>query len=193
MYSGTMAAPVFKRFLGWACQEIRRRTNGRVKLRDLLFLINPITAAKLAATEEFHTYLANQQYSLNVLKGSDPEFVEAVYGLPQPCYNVRVVADATCYVDGSPIMSLTDADYGQQTYVIPDDFVAILARPGSVAGMAGSRGFSSLVLFQNEERALKPVTFPDVRNERVEVAIEDMFTSEMVAPDCAFAVGDVVA
>lgn len=190
LYAGTINAPVAKRFFGWAVQEVQRRTNGRVKIKDLLFLINPRTAAKLAATEEVHAYLAQQVNSQKLLEGSDPAFDNAAYGIPQPFYNIRVVCDATAVAFGAPIDSPTDADYGMQSYVIPDDFIAVATRPGSVAGMANSASFSSVVLFQNKERALKPSTFPDVRSERVEVAMEDMFTVDLVAPDCTIAIGD---
>jgi len=199
IYTGTINTPVLKRFLGHCAREIRRRTNGRVKISDLLFLANPTTMGKLAGTEEVHAYQAQQAGSLAVLKGDTPEFLEPVYGLPQPMYNVKMVGDATTYTLGAPIdQSAADitagvSDYGGQTYVIPDDFVAVLSRPGSVTGMKGSQGFSSVVLFQNKSRALKPSTFPDVRSERVEVAMEDMFTTEFVAPDTAFGIGSAVA
>lgn len=199
LYTGTIASPVFKRFLGHTAREIRRRTNGKVKISNLLFLANPNTFGKLAATEEMHAYIAQQAGSLAVLKGESPDFVEPVYGLPQPTYQIKMVGDATTITLGPPIdQSAADiaagiSDYGGQQYVIPDDFIAVLSRPGSVVGMRGSTGFSSLVLFQNKKRALKPTTFPDVRSERVEVAMEDQFTVSLVAPDCSFAIGSAVA
>jgi hypothetical protein len=199
LYTGTIAAPVFKRFLGHTAREIRRRTNGRVKISQLLFLANPNTFGKLAATEEMHAYVAQQSGSLAVLKGESPEFVEPVYGLPQPTYQIRMVGDATTITVGAPLDPTAAnilagiSDYGAQEYVIPDDFISVLTRPGSVVGMRGSTGFSSVVLFQNKKRALKPTTFPDVRSERVEVAMEDMFTLDHVAPDCSFAIGSAVA
>ncbi len=199
LYTGTIAVPVFKRWLGHCAQQIRLRTNGKVKISQLLCLANPRTFAQLAATEEMHAYVAQQAGSLAVLKGENPEFVEPVYGLPQPTYQVRMVGDATAITLGPPLdQSAADilagvSDYGNQEYVIPDNFIAVLTRPGSVVGMRGSTGFSSVVLFQNKKRALKPTTFPDVRSERVETAIEDMFTVDHVAPDCSFAVGSAVA
>ncbi len=199
LYSGTITAPVFKRFLGHAAREIRRRTNGRVKISQLLFLANPNTMAKLAATEEMHAYIAQQAGSLAVLKGESPEFVEPVYGLPQPTYQIKMVGDATTFVLGPPVdQSASDitagvSDYGNQQYVIPDDAIFVLTRPGSVVGLRGSTGFSSVVLFQDKKRALKPSTFPDPRSERVEVAVEDRFTVDHVAPDCSFAIGSAAA
>ncbi len=190
MYAGTIEKPVFQRFLGHAVQFIQRVTNGRIKIDDLLFLINPRTAAKLASTEELHAFQAQQAGSLALLKGESPKF-EAVFGMPQPTYQVRVVADPTAFTLGAPVLdSSTVPDFGKQQYVIPDDFVSIATRAGSVAGMEGSAGFSSVVLFQNKSRALKPTTIPDLRNERLEVAVEDMFTVEMVSPETAFGMGD---
>ncbi len=190
MYAGTIEKPVFQRFLGHAVQFIQRVTNGRIKIDDLLFLINPRTAAKLASTEELHAFQAQQAGSLALLKGESPKF-EAVFGMPQPTYQVRVVADPTAFTLGAPVLdSSTVPDFGKQQYVIPDDFVSIVTRAGSVAGMEGSAGFSSVVLFQNKSRALKPTTIPDLRNERLEVAVEDMFTVSMVSPETAFGMGD---
>ncbi len=193
LYAGTLTAPVVKRFLMHCAKEINRRTNGKVKMNDLVFLVNPNTAIKLAATEEFHTYQAQQAGSLAYIKGETPKVTDWEYGLPDLYYQIRPVSDGTAYTLGPPIQSTTVADYGLQTYVIPNDFIAVLARPGSVAGMKGSKPFSAMALFQNTKRALKPTTFPDIRSQRVEVALEDMFTTDMVAPDCAFAVGDASA
>jgi len=199
LYTGTINIPVFKRWVAHVAQVIFKRTNGRVKMKDLLFLANPTTMGKLASTEEMHAYQAQQAGSLALLKGENPEFDEMVPGLPQPCYNMKVVADGTGYALGAPLdptaANIVSGinDYGNQSYVLPDDFIAVLTRPGSVVGMKGSKGFSSMVLFQNKSRALKPTTFPDVRNERVEVAMEDMFTTELVAPDCTFGIGSAVA
>jgi hypothetical protein len=147
---------------------------------------------RLAGTEEMHAYLAQQANSQAVLKGESPDSDEAE-GLPSLVYKIRPCEEATTFTLGAPVDSATDADYGQQQYVIPDDFFAFLARPGSVTGMEGSRGFSSVVVFQNANRALKPTTFQDIRSERVEVAIEDMFTTDLVAPDCSFAMGTGLA
>jgi hypothetical protein len=190
IYAGTIAAPVFKRWVGHTVRTIQRRTNGQVKLSDLAIVANPNSWAKLAATEEMHAYLAQQSGSLAVLKGESPDFDESVFGLPNPIYQVRPISESTTVVLGAPLDSDTDADYGNQTYTLPDDFFAVVSRPGSIAGMKGSMGYSSIVLFQNKSRALKPTTFPDVRSERVEVAMEDMFTLELVAPDATMAVGN---
>jgi len=192
LYAGTIALPVIRRLFGHAAREIRRRTNGRVRRKDLLFLANPNTMGRLAGTEEMHAYLAQQANSQTVLKGESPDSDEAE-GLPSLVYKIRPCEEATTFTLGAPVDSATDADYGQQQYVIPDDFFAFLARPGSVTGMEGSRGFSSVVVFQNANRALKPTTFQDIRSERVEVAIEDMFTTDLVAPDCSFAMGTGLA
>lgn len=193
LYSGTINLPVVKRFLGHCAKEIYRRTNGQVQIKDLLFLVNPTTALKLAATEEFQAYQAQQAGSLAVIRGETPEYTDLTYGLPERVYSIKAVADGTAYTLGAPVQNSTVADYGLQTHVIPDDFICVMARPGSVAGMKGGKPFSAMVLFQNTKRALKPSTFPDQRSERVEVAVEDMFTADMVAPDCAFAIGSAVA
>lgn len=193
LYTGTVTTPVVKRFLGHCCKGIALRTNNRVGVKDLLFLVNPTTALKLAATEEFQYYIAQQAGSLAVLKGENPNYIDPTYGLPDALYNLKVVSDPTSYTLGAPQQSASVPDFAGQQFVIPDDFIAVLSRPGSVAGMKNSRGFSSVVLFQETKRALKPSTFPDPRSERMEVAIQDMFTTDMVAPDCSFAIGSAVA
>lgn len=190
IYAGTMTSPVFKKFVGQAVRMILRRTNGRVRLKDLAIVANPNSWAKLAATEEIHTYLAQQSGSLDVLKGESPEFDDTAFGIPNPLYGMKVISEGTAVVIGAPVDSPTDADYGNQAYTLADDFFAIVSRPGSVTGMKGSTGFSSIVLFQNKSRALKPTTFLDQRSERIEVAMEDMFTLELVAPDATMAVGN---
>lgn len=191
LYAGTMTNPIFKKFIGHIVRNIQRRTNGQVKLKDLAIVTNPNSWAKLAATEEMHTYLAQQSGSLNVLTGKDPEFEESAFGIPNPLYQVQIISESTTVVLGAPVDSTTDADYGNQAYTLPDDWWGVVSRPGSIAGMRGTMGYSSIVLFQNKSRALKPTTFPDPRSERVECAMEDMFTLELVAPDATMAVGNV--
>lgn len=192
-YSGTIAAPYFKRFTGVIVRELMRRTNNRVRMSDLLMLANPNTLGKLGGTEEMHAYLAQQANSIRVLKGEEPDMDYSYFGVPNPCYGLKVVCDASTVTLGAPYDSTTTPDYGFQQYLLPDDFLAVLTRPGSVAGMRGSRSFSSIMLFQNKSRALKPSTFPDMRSDRTEVAVEDMFTLEMVAPDASWAMGSLLA
>lgn len=192
LYAGTITNPIFKKFIGQLIRVIQRRTNGQVKISDLAIVANPNSWAKLAATEEMHAYMAQQSGSQAVLKGESPEYNDAAFGIPQPLYQVNVISESTTLALGAPVDSPTDSDYGNQAYTLPDDFWSVVARPGSIAGMRGSMGYSSIVLFQNKSRALKPTTFPDVRSERVEVAIEDMFTTELVAPDATMAIGSVV-
>lgn len=191
LYSGTITVPVVKRYLLQAIKEIGRRTNGRVTEKDLLVLMNPVTAVKLSATEEFVAYLAQQSGSLDVLTGKSPNISTSTYGMPNPLYGLKCVVDATTYTLGAPeVATQTNIDYGLQQYVVPDNFIAVLARPGSVAGMSGSSGFSAMAIFQYVKQAMKPETKVDVWNKRTEVGLVDFFTAEMVAPDCAYAVGN---
>lgn len=183
---GTVNDPFIGKVISHAVNIIAMETNGRVQPKDLVLVVNPTTAARLAKTQEIRAYLAQQVGSLDVLKGKDPAFWPA-HGLPNPLYGIRVYVDYTTKVTSKA----DNANADTKTWAVADGAFEILSRPGGVSGMAGGRSFSTICLFQHAKDAMKPATFPDPRSERVEVAIKDFYVPVPVAPETGFIIENV--
>lgn len=183
---GTINDPLIAKVVSHAVNTIAMETNGRVTPKDLLLVMNPKTAARLAKTQEIRAYLAQQSGSLDVLKGKNPDFWPE-HGLPNPLYGLKVVVDYTTKVT----TKADNANEDTKTFAVADGAFEILARPGGVSGMAGGRSFSTVAVLQHEKDAMKPQTFPDPRSERTEVALTDFYLPQIVAPETGFVIQDV--
>jgi hypothetical protein len=183
---GTINDPLFGKALAHGVKQILRRTNGRVKIQDLMMVMNPNTADRLKNTQEVRAYLAQQAGSLDVLKGKEPS-MWPTFGLPNPFYGLKVLVDPTTVTLSKQDHTTVD----NQTFLMDDGLVSIVARPGSVAGMPNSAPSGSLTLWQYKKYAMKPSTFPDPENRRLKVAFEDFFTVKLTCPEATFTIGDI--
>lgn len=189
VFDGTINDPLLGKMLKHGVVTILKRSNGRVKPQDLMLLMNPNTASRLANTQEIRAYLAQQSNSIDVLQGKGATPLWPTFGLPNPLYGLKVLVDPTTKVTTKQAHTAEDT----QTFVIQDGLMSIVARPGGVSGMPGSTGFGSLALWQHKKQAMKPETFPDVENRRVKIAFSDMFVVKLVAPEITFTVADAGA
>lgn len=182
---GSINDPLIAKVISHAVNTIALETNGRVTPKDLILVMNPVTASRLAKTQEVRAYMAQQAGSLDVLKGKNPDYWPE-HGLPNPLYGVKVLVDYTPKVT----TKVDNTNEDTKSYALQTGALEFLARPGGVTGMAGSRSFSSVCLFQHEKDAMKPETIPDVRSRRIEVAFTDFYVPVVVAPETAFVVQD---
>lgn len=185
---GTLNDPLLRKMIGHAVKNILLRSNGRVTITDLMILINPNTADRLANSQEIRVYNAQQVNSMDITQGKSPS-MWPTFGLPNPIAGVKVFVDPTVYVTSKQDHQNEDT----QTFVIPDGHLSIVARPGSVVGMPGSEGFGSVAVWQHKKWAMKPETFPDVPNKRLNVAFMDWFKAKLVAPEITFTIADIFA
>lgn len=185
IFTGTINDPLCGKALKHGVLQILKRSNGRVKPQDLVLLMNPNTANRLANSQEIRAYMAQQVGSIDVLKGQQPA-LWPTFGLPNPLYGLKVMVDATT-------KTTTKQDHvneDTQAFVIQDGLVCILARPGAVTGMPGSEAFSSLALWQHKKWAMKPETFPDPQNHRVAIQFLDAYTVQLVSPEITWTIAD---
>lgn len=186
IYNGTLDDPFIKKTIAHAVRLILLRSNGRVKASDLCIVISPWTAARLAATKEIRSYNAQSPVSIDYTKGTG-DFPAASFGLPNPLYGLKVIIEGT--TKNTAKQDHVNADV--QSFVMANDQLTIMARPGSVSGMAGSSAYSSVVVFQHKKWAMKPETFVDPENHRTKVAFSDFFAVEMTAPELTFSIDDI--
>jgi hypothetical protein len=183
---GTINDPFISNLFSHAINTISLESNARVKPQDLVAVMNPITASRLAKTQEIRAYMAQQSGSLDVLQGKNPAFWPA-FGLPNPLYGVKILVDYTPKVT----TKVDNINEDTKVYAVQNGAIEFLARPGGVVGMASSRSFSTVCIFQHEKDAMKPETIPDVRSRRTEVMLTDFYVPEIAAPETGFVVADV--
>ncbi len=182
---GTINDPLLGKALKHGVLTILKRSNGRVKPTDLVLLMNPNTANRLANTQEIRAYMAQQSGSLDVLKGQNPS-LWPTFGLPNPLYGLKVLVDPTVKVTTKQDHVNEDT----QVFVVPDGLISIVARPGSVTGMPGTEAFSSLGLWQHKKWAMKPETFRDEQNHRTALGFVDMYAVALTGPEITFTITD---
>lgn len=182
---GTINDPIIGKVIKHGVKVILKKTNGQVTPQDLLLVVNPNTADRLANVQEIRAFIAQQINSIDYTKG-EGDFKIDSFGLPTKLYGLKVMVDSTVKVTSKH----DNVNEDTQTFVLQDGLFAIVSRPGGVSGMTGGSSFSTLALFQHKKDAMKPETIPDTRSRRVEVAFTDFFTVKVVAPETAFIIAD---
>jgi len=166
VYDGTATDPRLKKLLQTIALTINTDTLGKVTHKDLQIIINPVTAAKLSQSQEVHTYLKESPYALAQLRG-DVESQNGVWGLPDILYGFNVLVEDTVVVRyprtldmdpagiaaGTEYPANADADpfaKGPMGYIVPDNALVVLARPGSLVTPMGP-SFSTATIFSFQE------------------------------------------
>lgn len=147
---------------------IRLQTNGKVRARDLVLVMNPDQARKLANTAEIANYLKFGPFAKDQLSATVEE------GLPNPLYGLKVV------IEDSPI--LTDLQTAGQTgystsrgFIKDSSSLIVCSRPGGLDGAYGARSFSTVQLFWFENQ-MSVWSYSDPRNLREEGHVVDQYT-----------------
>lgn len=180
--AGTLTAPYLKLGLTGIRSQIVLGTNGKVKLKDLILGFDPLTAGKIAASQEVHTYLAQQSRSLAVLRGQDPDSNED-WMLPNPCYGYKVIIEATPAVIGPQVAGTVDAQVYAMTQ-ISSNAAFVVARPGGIDSGMGSAAFSTVHVLEKSGEAMKPFV-KDMGEEQMlhYCRVSDMYVPIVAAPE----------
>lgn len=178
---GTTTSPFVKLGLTGIRSQIVLGTNGKVKLKDLLVVFDPLTAGKIAASQEIHTYLAQQSRSLLVLKGEDPDSNED-WMLPNPMYGYKVIIEATPAVIG-PISSVQDAQVYAMTQIATKT-AFVVARPGGIDSGMGGAQFSTVHLLEKSGEAMQPYVEDMGERQKLHYCrVSDMYVVLLPAPE----------
>jgi hypothetical protein len=171
--AGTPTNPIFKIALRKMAQKINKATLAVVKPKDLIFVVDPVTAAAIAEGQEVHTYLKENPVALEVLKG-DGQFIQ--WGLPSQMYGYKIVVEDT--VVNAVHEGVTDS----LSYALSNK-AFMVARPGSLVSPSGGANFSSLQMFMYEEMTVEQKDDPD--NRRINGRVVEDYDVRMAAPDSA--------
>jgi hypothetical protein len=166
-----------------AIERIVQNTVGAVSAKDIILVINPITARIMAATAGVTDYVKNYPAAFSFLKGDD---TFAAYGLPQSLFGLGgVVVDDTVRVttrkgSGSPARSFLYGDASAPAMVF-------VSRPGGLVGNEGP-SFSSATIFAYEDMSVE--TLEDPWNRRVRGSVTDNSATVLTAPLSALYIAD---
>jgi hypothetical protein len=166
-----------------AIERIVQNTVGAVSAKDIILVINPITARIMAATAGVTDYVKNYPAAFSFLKGDD---TFAAYGLPQSLFGLGgVVVDDTVRVttrkgSGSPARSFLYGDSNAPAMVF-------VSRPGGLVGNEGP-SFSSATIFAYEDMSVE--TLEDPWNRRVRGSVTDNSATVLTAPLSALYIAD---
>ncbi len=166
-----------------AIERIVQNTVGAVSAKDIILVINPITARIMATSDGVQDYVKNYPAAFSFLKGDD---TFAAYGLPQTLFGLGgVVVDDTVRVttrkgSGSPARSFLYGDSNAPAMVF-------VSRPGGLVGNEGP-SFSSATIFAYEDMSVE--TLEDPWNRRVRGSVTDNSATVLTAPLSALYIAD---
>lgn len=192
--AGTVNQPNIGFSLTAARSQIYLATNGKVKQKDLRLVLDPLSAGKMAQSQEIRAYLAQQSKSLNVLKGEDPNSNED-WMLPNPLYGFQVIIEGTPYVVGPQKQATADTQaYAMANFATGTGTAFICARPGGIdASIAGAQ-FSTIHILEKSGEAMQPYVEDLGERQKLHyVRVSDMIVPLVPAPESGYLITNLFA
>ena len=162
-YSGN-SGPNILMSIQYGIRTVQQQTIGAVKQDKLVLVINPVTAQAMAASTEIRDYIKQSQFAMDQVRGDKPS-QNGVWGLPDTLYGVKIVVE-----DAVRVSSRKGAVTDSLGYVMPNGVAYLLAAPGRLDGLAGSRSFSTVQLFFYKDE-MTVETLYDLNNRRYLVRV----------------------
>jgi hypothetical protein len=151
--------PNIKISLQYGIRTIHQQTIGSVREDKLILVVNPVTAQAMASSTEIQDYIKQSQFALAQLRGDAPN-QNGIWNLPTHLYGVKIVVE-----DAMRVSSRKGAAVDTIGYVMPNGVAYLLAAPGKLVGLAGSRSYSTIQMFMfKDEMTLE--TLYDINNKR---------------------------
>lgn len=135
---GSPTNPILKNALLSAKIRIEQATVGQITGDDLVLLMNPSTARRLAITQEIHTYVKESPIAQGIITGK----YNSRYGLPDQLYGHELVIENAVMVT-----SRKGASSVSRSYILPEDTIYLVSRPGGIEGTDGTPVKSTLCCF----------------------------------------------
>lgn len=147
-----------KRSLNRGTQLIQQHTLGVVKRKDLVLVMNPVTAQRLGESQEIIDFIKQAPDSWKILRG-EYENLNSQWGMPDMIYGVPIVVDDTVVV--TTARGATTPTYA---YTLDNGKCFLVARPGGLmANAAAGPSFSTLMGLFYEEMTVETKDDPDNR------------------------------
>lgn len=168
-------------------EQIVKATAGGVSAKDLVLVVGPVVAHKMAASGEIADYLGQNPIAKDFLEGDLWVDQLARYNLPPTLYGVKIVVD-----DNVRTTSALGATVST-SFMSGDTSAYLIARPGTLVGTAGGRSFSFISSFQYEAEEMLVETVDDPNNKRELLRVTDSRHILATAPEAACLITAAVA
>lgn len=166
-----------------AIEKIIQNTVGAVSAKDIILVVNPITARLMAGSAGVVDYVKNYPAAFSYLKGDD---TFAAYGLPQTLFGLGgVVVDDTVRVTTRKGNSTPARGFLYGTATAPG--MVFVSRPGGLVGNEGP-SFSSATVFAYEDMTVE--TLEDPWNRRIRGSVTDNSATVLTAPLASLYIAD---
>lgn len=143
----TTARKDIKRSFDHAADVIQKATLAAVDLDDLIVVVGPDWARKIAVCQEIVDHIKHSDHAREEIeKGLGPN---AQFGLPSTLYGYKIVVEKTVKVTSRK--GATKAT----SYVHDSDKPFMVSRPGGLEGVEGAPSFSTLTTFLKEEMTVE--------------------------------------
>lgn len=167
-----------------AAEAINKATLGAVTWGDMIVVMNPTTARRVAKSQEIIDHIKQSPFALAQVRGDVPA-QNGRWGLPDVLYGFPVVVE-----DAVKVTSRKGAT-AAQSYIHGDGTVLICSRPDGLIGSEGVPSFSTCTLFVKEEMTVETKYDPD--NRRTEGRVVDNFTAVITAPTSGYLITSVLS
>lgn len=176
-----------KKSLTEAVRRISLATNGVVQWNDLVLVISPGLALRIANTPEIHDYVKSSPFALQQIRGDEPNQNQQ-WGLPATLYGLKLVVEDAVITTQKRASTMADAT---KTFVKSDSSAIICSRIGGLDGNYGSPSFSTVQrYFYKYEMSVE--TFYEAKDKLYEVHVVDQFREVLVAPQAGFLITNTI-
>lgn len=179
--ASTTARQDIKRSLNTAANTILKDTLGAIDVKDLVLVMSPGCAMAISQSQELVDHIKGSPEALAQVRGELPG-ENAMFGLPNRLYGFPVVIEKTVKVTSRKGATLANS------YVLSDATPFMVARPGSLVGIAGAPTFSTATLFvyEGDGGDLQVLREHDSWNKYTKLAVIDNFDTQITAPVSGF-------
>lgn len=183
----TSANNYIQKAFNGAANQIHKATHGVVGKESLTAIMSPTVAYKLAQTAEVREVYIQSQFADGMLQGNAQWSTN--YGLPPKLYGINILVDPTIEVTSKPNLAGTTT----KDYVDFLDEIAIVAKKGDLVATSDfATTFATIGLFVYKPEEMLLEVLDDPLNKRKLVSYTDNYDTQMIAPQTAYLITDVL-
>ena len=173
--ASTTARQDIKRSLNTAADLILTDTLAGVDVEDLVIVMSPTCARKIAECQEIVDHIKGSPDALAQFRGELPG-ENTMFGLPNKLYGWKVIIEKTVKVTSKKGATKV------ATQVLGSTTPFMCSRPGGLVGIAGAPSFSTATIFVYETDEMAVETLDDRVNRRKLVSVVDNNAVVLTAP-----------
>jgi hypothetical protein len=138
---GTNQGQNIRKSLQFGSRQVNLVTIGAVKPKNLALVINPKTAQRMAASTEILDYIKQSPFALAQMRG-EAEWLNQQWDVPDTLYGYKITVE-----DAVLVSSRFQAAGDALSYVMADAIGFLIAFPGKLEGLAGTRSYCTVQCF----------------------------------------------